>query len=172
MSSTIQVSGGSVSATASPKQWHVLYTKSRAEKKLATKLKRAGIESYCPVREEVRQWSDRKKKVEVPVLPSMVLVNISKEKRKNVFLCSNAVRYLYWEGRPATVPQREVDALRESLTQQNVLSHEAYSLKPGSSVDLSEWGFRGEKGKVKYLSGNFCWIVMENLGMVIKLRVK
>jgi len=154
------------------KHWYVLYTKSRAEKKLARDLERIGLESYCPVRTEVRQWSDRRKKVEVPVLPSMILVRLGKSERRKVFDCSNARNFLFWEGKPAIIPQWEIDALRKSLTEYKVISHESYPLVPGGIVDLSEWGFKGEKGKIKFLSKNYCWIVMENLGMVVKLRVK
>lgn len=160
------------SRTPDNKNWYVLYTRSRAEKKVAHQLDKMGLESYCPVRTELRQWSDRKKKVEVPVLPSMILVKTGEEERKNVFNCPGTVRFLYWEGRPATIPQREVNALHDSLTTQKILSHEAYTLNPGNALDLSEWGFKSEKGKVKYMSGNYCWIAMENLGMILKLRIK
>ena len=56
--------------------WNVIYTKSRAEKKVEERLKNIGIEAYCPVRTEVKSWSDRKKSISVPVLPSMVLVKV------------------------------------------------------------------------------------------------
>ncbi len=49
------------------------------------RLKNIGIEAYCPVRTEVKFWSDRKKSILVPVLPSMVLVKIEKNKRNQVF---------------------------------------------------------------------------------------
>ena len=65
--------------------WHVIYTKPRAEKKVEERLNNFGIEAYCPVKQEVKQWSDRKKKIFVPVLPSMVLVNIDEKERNKVF---------------------------------------------------------------------------------------
>ena len=56
--------------------WYVLHTKPRSEKKVEEELLSLGIHAYCPTRSEVRIWSDRKKKIDAPVLPSMVLVNI------------------------------------------------------------------------------------------------
>jgi transcriptional antiterminator RfaH len=56
--------------------WRVLYTNPRAEMKVAQRLEKIGMEAYCPARIEMRQRSDRKKKIWVPLLPSMVLVNI------------------------------------------------------------------------------------------------
>ena len=47
--------------------WYALYTQPRQEKKVVSRLEQLGIEVYCPLLIQVRQWSDRKKKVEVPL---------------------------------------------------------------------------------------------------------
>ena len=54
--------------------WYVLVTKPRSELKVRDRLAVLGVSVCCPVRVEKRQWSDRVKKVDVPLLPSMVLV--------------------------------------------------------------------------------------------------
>ena len=54
--------------------WYVLVTKPRAELKVKDRLEKIGISVCCPTVVEKRQWSDRVKKVVVPLLPSMVLV--------------------------------------------------------------------------------------------------
>ena len=60
-------------------KWYVLHTKPRSEKKAEEELLSLGIHAYCPTRDEVRHWSDRKKRIEIPLLPSMVLVNIDEK---------------------------------------------------------------------------------------------
>ena len=67
-----------------------------------------GVEVYCPVKTEVRQWSDRKKKVIVPVLPSMVLVHLKETDRDQVFLVPGVLRYLFWLGKAAQVSSKEI----------------------------------------------------------------
>ena len=47
--------------------WNVLHTKPRAEKKVTESLKNIGVDVYCPTVIEVRQWSDRKKKISKPL---------------------------------------------------------------------------------------------------------
>ena len=49
---------------------------------LSKALNKIGIEAYCPVRIEMRQWSDRKKKIKTPLLPSMLLVKIPNNLRE------------------------------------------------------------------------------------------
>ena len=95
--------------------WYVLITKPRSEKKVEEKLLSLGINAYCPTRSEIRFWSDRKKRIEVPVLPSMVLVNIEDKDLNKVFASSRVVRYMFWLGKRALVKQSEVDILRKYL---------------------------------------------------------
>lgn len=152
------------------KMWFVLITKPKAEKKAASQLSQMGIEAFCPVRKEVRQWSDRKKKIEVPLLPSMVLVNLDDMDRSKVFAVTGVKRYLFWLGKPAVVRQDEITALK-TMQDQAYKSLSVEHLKVGSNINLKEFGFQQEKGTVKYVSGQQCWVVLESLGYVIKLHL-
>ncbi|MFB1040613.1 MAG: UpxY family transcription antiterminator, partial [Polaribacter sp.] len=67
------------------KKWFVLCTKPRNELKVTERLSRIGVEVYTPTKIEVRQWSDRKKKVLVPLLPSMVLGKLLEKEVETVF---------------------------------------------------------------------------------------
>ena len=79
--------------------WYVIHTKPRGEKKAEEQLLSLGINAYCPTRNETRLWSDRKKRIQVPVLPSMILVNIDEKDINRVFECSGVVRYMFWLGK-------------------------------------------------------------------------
>ena len=72
--------------------WYVLHTKPRGEKKAEEQFLSLGINAYCPTRNEIRYWSDRKKRIQVPVLPSMVLVNIEDKDINRVFECPSVVK--------------------------------------------------------------------------------
>lgn len=151
--------------------WYVLITKPKHELKVAERLQENGFEVCCPTRIEVRQWSDRKKKVTVPLLPSMVLINIADKDRSQVFTVPGALRYLFWLGEPAVVPEKEVQVLKDIANQkQQVLSTEKIEI--GREIDLKDFGMTAKKGTVKYISGNQCWVVLHKLGYVIKLKIR
>ncbi len=149
--------------------WHVIYTKPRAEKKVEERLNDFGISAYCPVKEEIKQWSDRKKKILVPVLPSMVLVNIDEKERNKVFDIPGVVRYMFWLGKHAIVKQEEVDSLKTLLTQNNIVSQDTIALKVGETIIVP--GFENQSGIIKKISPNKIWVVLKNLGYVIKLKI-
>ena len=148
--------------------WHVIYTKARAEKKVEERLNNFGIEAYCPVKQEVKQWSDRKKKILVPVLPSMVLVNIDEKDRNKVFNIPGVVRYMFWLNKHAIVKNGEVDSLKNLLNQNKIISQETTALKVGEKIDVP--GFENQSGIIKKVSNNQIWVVLKKLGYVIKLK--
>ncbi|MCB0698142.1 MAG: UpxY family transcription antiterminator, partial [Chitinophagaceae bacterium] len=97
--------------------WYVLYTKSRNEKKVAKRLEEKGIEVYCPLREEVRQWSDRKKKVAEPVFRSYLFVTLADYTKESVevLYTPGTVRFLWWNNKPGIVRKHEIEAIKSFL---------------------------------------------------------
>ena len=151
-------------------KWYVLHTKPRCEKKVEDKLLSLGINAYCPTRNEIRYWSDRKKRIEVPVLPSMVLVNINDNEINKVFKCSSVVRYMFWLGKRAVVRQSEVDILKKYLKgDYNILNSKSTEIKVGDNFSLSS--FNNEKGIVNRISNNNVWIYLKSIGYSVKLKL-
>ncbi|WP_264529195.1 UpxY family transcription antiterminator [Flavobacterium sp. N502540] len=60
--------------------WHVLYVKYRHESKVYKELMEKKLEAFLPMATSIRQWSDRTKKIEIPLFPSYVFVNIKNNK--------------------------------------------------------------------------------------------
>ena len=149
--------------------WFVLFTKPRFEKKVEERLLSFGIEAYCPTRKEIRFWSDRKKKVDIPVLPSMVLVKLKEEDINKVFNISGVVRYMFWLGKRAIVTEKEIDILKKYLKGNRLINQETFKVKPGDIIDVP--GFENESGFVDRVSNNTAWVFLENLGYKIKLNL-
>ena len=150
--------------------WYVLYTKPRSEKKVEEELLSLGIHAYCPTRFEVRLWSDRKKRVQVPVLPSMVLVNVDDRDVNRVFESSGVLRYMFWLGKRAVVRQLEVDILKKYLKgDYNFINSNLSNIKVGDNYKLSS--FNNENGIVHRISNNSIWIYLNSLGFSVKLKL-
>jgi transcription antitermination factor NusG len=64
--------------------WYVARTMSRHEKKVADLLQVRAIDNCLPLYAAIRQWSDRTKRVMVPLFPGYVFVNIAYEDRLRV----------------------------------------------------------------------------------------
>ena len=150
--------------------WYVLHTKPRSEKKVEEKLLSMGINAFCPTRTEIRLWSDRKKRIQVPVLPSMVLVNIDTKDINRVFESSGVIRYMFWLGKRAIVRQEEVDILKKYLNgSYNFINSKISNIKVGDNFKLSS--FNNENGIVNRISNNSIWIFLNSLGFSVKLNL-
>lgn len=146
--------------------WYVLYTKSRNEKKLAKLLEERAITVYCPVKEEIRQWSDRKKKVSEPVFKSYIFVLIDDYETGNVSILETpgAVRFLWWNGKPGIVRDNEIQAIKDFLEAYKN-AEITFEIKEGTPVSVKEGPLKDMKGVVTRVKGNRATLLLNTLGM-------
>lgn len=149
--------------------WYVLYTKPRNEKKVTERLEQIGITVYCPLVTVLKQWSDRKKKVQTPLLPSYVFVQIEESARNKVFDVPGVVRYLYWLGKPAVIRDEEIDIMQNWL-KSTVTSFEVVGIQSGSRFEIPSGPFAGKHGIVTKVEKNNLILVLEELGVKIILN--
>jgi transcriptional antiterminator RfaH len=147
------------------KHWMVIYTKPRAEKKVEKRLIERGIEAYCPTYTRQKQWSDRKKKVELPLLPSYVFVRVSELERTQVLQDPGAMNFLFWQGKPAVVRTQEVEVLKSEMNDFVIPEAQA-----GDYITIEQGAFKGQEGKVKHVSGNSIVVVLESLNLTIRIK--
>jgi transcription antitermination factor NusG len=152
--------------------WYVVYTKPKWEKKVAEQLNKLGVYCYCPIVTQVRQWSDRKKKVEVPLFNSYVFVQLEEGKRDIVFGCTGVVRYLFWLGKPAKVRDEEIKIIKEWLSVADPLSVSVACLQIGDAIALSSGPFLDQKAIVQEVTNTHYVLVLESLGCVLKMKYK
>jgi transcription antitermination factor NusG len=141
------------------KQWHVVYTRSRAEKKVQVELSFKNIENFLPMQKKLRQWKDRKKWVEMPLMSGYCFVHITRKEYDLVLQTSNVVCYIRFEGKAAVIPDSQIDALKQMLKQYDFevnVSNENFA--PGKKVEVIEGpmiGLQGElveaRGKNKFI---------------------
>ena len=150
--------------------WYVLHTKPRNEKKVEEQLLAIGINAYCPIKCETKFWSDRKKRIDVPLLPSMVLVKIQDKDINRVFESPGVVRYMFWLGKRAVVRQSEVDILKKYLNGgHHFLNRKTSKINIGDNFDVS--CFNNEKGIISRISKNNIWIYLKSIGYSVKLKL-
>lgn len=146
--------------------WFVLYTKSRNEKKVTEALQKLGLKVYCPICKEVRQWSDRKKTIENPLIPSYVFIQIDEKDRDQVFAVPGVVRYLFWLGKPAKVRNLEIEQLKDYLSKDD-LKFDVQNIAPGDRFNVPDGQFKGQEGIVSEVSKTRLQVVLKELGIKI-----
>lgn len=107
---------------ARPKFWIAAYTKPRSEKKAASELTKLGIETYVATQYQTRQWSDRKKKVEIVVIPSIIFAQIFEEQLTSILFHRNILKVITRPGekKVAKIPSVQIDKLKFILGQTEI----------------------------------------------------
>ncbi len=152
--------------------WYVLYTRPKAEKKVADTLEKLNIDVYCPMTTEIRQWSDRKKKITVPLFRSYVFVKLKEKDRGKVFEVPGVVRYLYWLGRPAIVRDVEIELIENWLCEDKVEEVMVQHISTGDRVWLSVGAFKDEEAIVQEIGPKRVRLILVKLGCIVNARTK
>ena len=106
-------------------KWFAIYTKPRWEKKVNQLLTDKGVECYCPLNKVKRKWSDRTKTIEEPLFKSYVFVKVTEGERTKVRLTNGVVNFVYWNGKPAIVREKEIQTIKLFLDE-----HENVQVRP------------------------------------------
>ena len=148
------------------KKWFVLCTKPRNELKVLNRLLSIGVDAYTPSRIELRQWSDRKKKVMVPLLPSMVLVRLDEKKVHKVFEIPGVVRYLFEYGKRAEVSNEEVVAMQSFV--ENTFTVQESKLVVGATVQVP---LLDQEAQLISVKGKNCIAQLKKLGAIVSFQL-
>jgi transcriptional antiterminator RfaH len=134
------------------KAWFALYTKPKSEFKAAGQITECGIDYFLPSITRLKQWSDRKKKITEPLLRGYIFI-FANEKERIISLEQQAVvRCIFDAGRPAKIPQWQIDNLKTMLnTNSELFIHEG--LIPGAHVRIKDGPFDGIIGTIQSSDG-------------------
>ena len=120
-----------------------MYTHSRAEKKAYEELNRKAILAYLPLKKTVKQWSDRKKIVEEPLIKSYLFAYISAKEYAEVLMTNGIARFIYFSGKIASIPDQQINDLKLLLATDADLEVIDYDIKAGERVLIKAGPFKG-----------------------------
>lgn len=129
-------------------QWYAIYTRSRGEKITATLLSDQGFEVYLPLQRKLRQWSDRKKWVEVPYINSYVFVKSSEKEYYDILNTQGVVRYVTFEGKAAAIPDSQIEAMKKILSTNEHVTFSGHRYRKGEKVLIEKGALMGHHGEV------------------------
>src|SRR5258707_540476 len=86
-----------VAADVTP--WFVAYARPRHEKHIAHQLEQRGIRSLVPLYTSVRRWKDRRKRLELPLFPCYVFVQIPVQRKLELLRLPGVVDLISFQGK-------------------------------------------------------------------------
>lgn len=128
--------------------WYVIKTYSRQEKKVALSLDNLGFTCFLPLEKNIKQWSDRKKKVSTPLIPSTLFLKESEKDLLEIYQIPGFHSVLKENGKIGKVTETEIEHLRMLTSSQiSFTVHNAIQIQAGDEIEVISGPFKGYFGK-------------------------
>ncbi len=149
------------------RKWLAVYTRPRWEKKVNQLLIEKGLESYCPLNKVRRKWSDRVKVVEEPLFKSYVFVKVCEEDKAAVRMTNGAINFVYWNGKPAVIREKEITAIRRFLNEYENVEARPVDIKVDQRVRITNGTLMDHEGKVLDVRHKIAKVAIDSLGYIL-----
>jgi len=157
------------------RKWLVIYARSRSEKKVLSELEFQGIEAYLPLQRKLRQWSDRKKWVEMPLISGYLFVHITPKEYEKVLKTSGVVAYVRFEGKAAVVPDHQIEYIKKMLHEPRFNIEVSPQIpEKGDQIIITSGPLLGLKGKLISIKGKkrvAIEIIQLNLSLLVEVQL-
>ena len=126
-----------------------------------------GLESYCPLNKVRRKWSDRMKIVEEPLFKSYVFVKVTDEDRTAVRMTNGTVNFVYWDGKPAVIKEKEITAIKRFLDEYENVEARPADLSINQRVRITNGSLMDQEGKVLDVRHKTVRVAIDSLGYIL-----
>ncbi len=130
------------------KAWFAVYTNSRAEKRVSDRISEMGIEAFLPLQKTLRQWSDRKKLIEKPLISSYVFVKIIPREYFTVRKIDGVVKFIMLQGKPVPIPEVQITNLRILCGSDAEVEISTNVYEKGDLVEVTVGSLAGLRGEL------------------------
>jgi transcription antitermination factor NusG len=93
-------------------RWFAIWTRSRHEQVVREQLEQKRIDAFLPTITRWSRWKDRKKKIDWPLFPGYCFARFDPDNALPVLKCSGVVNIVGFEGKPAPIPEIELESIR------------------------------------------------------------
>jgi transcription antitermination factor NusG len=152
-------------------RWYAVYTRPKWEKKVYNLLINKGIEAYCPLNKVRRKWSDRVKLIEEPLFKSYVFVRVNDEGRTPVRMTDGVINFVYWDGKPAIVKDREIQNIRKFMDEYENVGLVRLDVKTNQKVIVTGGPLMDKEGMVLDVKNKVAKVLIESLGYFLVAEI-
>ncbi len=155
------------------RSWYAVYVRSRHEKSVYSALLDKGIDASLPMMTVVRKWSDRKKKMQIPLFRGYVFVKIDVNiDNLNVLQTAGVVKFIGIRNKPSRIPDEQIHWMHMLVAESDTVRAEK-EIPVGQRVRVMIGPFKGIKGVVRRVGSRSRLVVLiESIMQAISIDIK
>ena len=139
-------------------------------------LEEMGIEAYLPLVTTVKQWSDRRKKIEEPLFKSYVFVRSNAKEYLPILNVYGVMRFVTFEREAVVVPDNQILAIKKFVEEfergEEFKIKNDEDLKVGQKVRIITGTMKGLEGRIRTIRNKRHLIVyIEAVGQYLPVQI-
>lgn len=144
--------------------WYAIQTMPKHERKVAGELERKGLHTFLPLIPSTRQWSDRRRVLDLPLFPGYVFVHMSPTPhlRISVLRTSSVTGFVGVRGMGIPIPENQIAAV-ESILEQKLQCRPFPFLNIGQRVRIRGGSLEGIEGILTEIKGDLSLVISVEL---------
>jgi transcription antitermination factor NusG len=133
-------------------RWYAIRTRSRHEKVAARELDARGVPVFLPLMASLRQWSDRRTEVELPLFPGYVFVRVAYFSDRIRVLQTTGVVSFVGGSAGVSIADEEINAIRTVIARKVAIENHPF-LRIGQRVRVRSGSLSGVEGILTAVNG-------------------
>lgn len=138
--------------------WYAIQVRCHAEKNVSLMLEARGFQQYLPLYSESSRWSDRVKKLELPLFPGYVFCRLDVPHRRPVVTVPGVVSIVGFGNTFAPIPDEQISAI-QSIVHSGLPSGPWPFLQEGERVRVSAGALEGVEGILVRIKSDYRVVV-------------
>jgi transcription antitermination factor NusG len=134
-------------------RWYAVYTRPHHEKIVCRQLLEQNLVAYLPLLTTLKQWSDRKKKVSIPLFSCYLFVFVNMKEYYKVVNIDGIVRYVTFAGKAVAIPEKQIQLIKNILEQGIEVEETPEDINTGAKVEIIAGPLTGICGELVDYSG-------------------
>ncbi len=152
--------------------WYAAYTRPRYEKKAEKFMLDRGVTCYLPMIRTLRQWSDRKKWIDLPLFSSYIFVYSKPSELHRLLTVPGLIKFISFEGKPVEIPKEQIENIKWILSTEVVSQPLPEKIPPGAIVEIVKGPLRGLRAElVKYNNRMKIILRIDQLNKSIEIQI-
>ncbi|HUZ58020.1 MAG TPA: transcription termination/antitermination NusG family protein [Hanamia sp.] len=134
------------------KNWYIIYTKPKCEKKVAAIFSKKKIENFLPVTCKQGNSIWKSKLVYEPLFDSYIFAKITNTEIAKIRTVDGVLNLVYWKGEPATIRENEIEVIREFISDYQDIHLEKTLINPDEhmkAIDGPKYSMEGNLLTIK-----------------------
>jgi transcription antitermination factor NusG len=149
------------------KNWYIIYTKAKCEKKVASIFTKKRIENFIPMNSKQATSGRKRKIVQKPLFESYLFANMEEHEIKKIKMLDGVVNLVYWKQNPAIIHKEEIEVMKDFTSHHEDITLERTKVNVNDVAKVIDGSTYSMDGNVLIVKNTTLKVNLPSLGFAL-----